>query len=144
MMRSSKNKSMFRLKCKPLHALDGLVARPAMVELGSFGDGRQEERHAVMIQRRAPLTHRRMNSVEDMVSIPQRCRGFLAEVGLCESGFESCAGSQAGDEGEAGETHGETEALPTPAEGFGRLKGRLRKETGDARHQYYLIILSAS
>lgn len=68
-MRTSKDHSMLGLESKPLHAVHALGLIRAVVELDAFRDLDEEERHAIMDERRAPLTHGAVDGIEDVVRV---------------------------------------------------------------------------
>ena len=58
---------MFRFKGEPFRAGDWVWCVGAMVELRSGRHRGEEEGHAIVIQRRAPLSHRGVDGVEDVI-----------------------------------------------------------------------------
>lgn len=64
-----KNQRMLRLKRQPIHSNHRLLVAPTMIQLGSSRYRSDEERHAIVVERRAPLPHGRVDGVEDVVCI---------------------------------------------------------------------------
>lgn len=62
---------MFRFKGEPLGALDRLGTVSTVVQLRSLGHRGQEEGHAVVVQGGTPLSHGRVNRIEDVVGVVQ-------------------------------------------------------------------------
>lgn len=60
---------MLGLESEPLHPLNLFGLRGTMIELRPGWYCGKKEGHAIVIERRSPLPHGRVNSIEDMVRI---------------------------------------------------------------------------
>lgn len=54
---SGKNQGVLRVKCHPSDIDESIRVRGSVIEGCSFGDGGEEEGHAIMIEGGAPLAH---------------------------------------------------------------------------------------
>lgn len=68
-MRSRKNECVLGFESKPLSAIDSRRFTGTVIELNALWYGGQKERHPVVIQRGAPLSHRAVYRVEDVVGV---------------------------------------------------------------------------
>lgn len=68
-MRSSKDHRMFRFKGQPFHTAHDTGVGCTMIKLGASRNSCKKEGNAIMVKRRAPLTHGIVNHVENMICI---------------------------------------------------------------------------
>ena len=60
---------MLWLEGQPLHPLDEVRVPGSVIQLGAFWHCCQEERHTIVVQAAAPLSHRRVYRIENMVCV---------------------------------------------------------------------------